>query len=368
MLNKNGTNGNMEKYEKLNYQTAEPELNEPSVEEIEIIIKGFKNFKAPGEDEINPRTTQVSRKVSFDRTIPFNKRCMEKLMHAMGLEFRNYMGNRKKKRDMKKVTNYRRISLLDTAYKVVSIAILRRIKTYAAADIVGEYQCGFKKGKSTTDHIHTLRQLMKKYYEYNKDLHMLFVNFKQAYDCINREQLWTTLRNFGIPDKLVRLVQMCNEQTYCKVRFCGELSTMFECKTGLRQGDALSPALFNLALQKVKRNISDLEEMEISHTPYLECFADDIILIGESKHDVEESARKLIKSSSKMGLVINEEKTKYMVITRNATAKGILCVNGLTFEQVEDFKYLTVNINEGNNMLNEIMMRINVANRCYFTI
>jgi len=68
---------------------------------------------------------------------------------------------------------------------------------------------------------------MEKYYEYNKDLHTLFVDFKQAYDSINHEKLWITLRNFGIPDKLVRLVQMCNEQTYCKVRFLGGLTTMF---------------------------------------------------------------------------------------------------------------------------------------------
>jgi len=124
-------------------------------------------------------------------------------------------------------------------------------------DIIEDYQCGFKKGKSTTDHIHTLRQLMDKYFEFNKDFHMLLMDFKQAYDNINREQLWITLRNFGISDKLLRLVQMCNEQTYCKVRFLGELSTMFECKTGLIRDDALSPILFNLALEKVIRDIPD---------------------------------------------------------------------------------------------------------------
>jgi len=160
------------------------------------------------------------------------------------------------------VTNYRGISLLDTVYKVLSIVILRRLEMYAV-DIVGEYQCGFKKGKSSTDYIYTQRQLMEKHYEYNKDLHMLYADFKQAYDSINREQLWITIRNFGIPDKLVRLIQICNEQTYCKVRFLEELSTIFECKIGLRQGDALFPVLFNLALEKVMRDISDLKEMEI---------------------------------------------------------------------------------------------------------
>lgn len=106
---------------------------------------------------------------------------------------------------MKKVTNYRVISLLDITYKVLSIAILKKLEMYAV-DIVEEYQCGFKKGKSTTNHIYTLRKLMEEYYEFNKDLHMLSVNFKRAYDSINFEQLWITLRNFRIPDQLVRLV------------------------------------------------------------------------------------------------------------------------------------------------------------------
>jgi len=66
-----------------------------------------------------------------------------------------------------------------------------------------------------------------------------------------------------------------------------------------------------------------------------------------------------------MRLVINENKTKYMVITKNAVTKGNLCVGGHIFEQVEDFKYLEVNINEKSN---EIRMRINAAKICYFTM
>jgi len=54
-----------------------------------------------------------------------------------------------------------------------------------AKDIIGEYQSGFTRGKSTTDHDFTVRQIMEKYYEYDKDLFMIFVDFKQAYDSIN---------------------------------------------------------------------------------------------------------------------------------------------------------------------------------------
>jgi len=68
--------------------------------------------------------------------------------------------------------------------------------------------------------------------------------------------------------------------------------------------------LFNLALEKVVRYIPDPKEMEVIETHTLLAYADDIILLGETKHDVEERVRKLIKSSSSMGLVVNENKTK----------------------------------------------------------
>lgn len=99
----------------------------------------------------------------------------------------------------------------------------------------------------------------------------------------------------------------------------------------------MSPVLFNLALKKVVRNISDLKEMEIIVLHTLLAYTDDFILLGESRNGVDERARKLIKSSCNMGLVINENKTKYIVMTRNTTVKDNLSIGGFTFEQVEDF-------------------------------
>lgn len=65
--------------------------------------------------------------------------------------------------------NYEGISLLDTTYKLLSTAILNRIKMYAS-EIIGEYQYDFHKRKSTSDHIFTIQQIMERYCEYNKDL------------------------------------------------------------------------------------------------------------------------------------------------------------------------------------------------------
>jgi len=55
--------------------------------------------------------------------------------------------------------------------------------------VIAEYQCGFKKGKLTIDHIFTLRQIFSKHYEYDKNIHLVFVDFKQTYDNI----IWNKL-------------------------------------------------------------------------------------------------------------------------------------------------------------------------------
>ena len=61
--------------------------------------------------------------------------------------------------------------------------------------------------------------------------------------------MYNILIEFGIPKKLVRLIKMCLMETYSRVRVGKNLSEMFPIRNGLKQGDALSPLLFNVALE-----------------------------------------------------------------------------------------------------------------------
>jgi len=88
--------------------------------------------------------------------------------------------------------NYRDISLLDISYKVLSNVLFNKLKPYRD-EIVGEYQRSFRRGKSTVDQIHIVKPVMEKCYEYNQEQFMLFVDYKQAYDSINRESLWNAM-------------------------------------------------------------------------------------------------------------------------------------------------------------------------------
>lgn len=95
--------------------------------------------------------------------------------------------------------------MLNVAYKIISSLIAIR-STKFSEKIIGEYQCSFRHNRSTIDHIFSLRLYLEKCIEFN--VHILFLDFKQARDSINRSRLLKIMTKLGIPPKLVNLTKM----------------------------------------------------------------------------------------------------------------------------------------------------------------
>jgi sorting nexin-29 len=81
--------------------------------------------------------------------------------------------------------NYRGISLLNIVYKIIAAVITKRLNQYAE-ELIGEYQNGFCNNRSTTNNIFVMRQIFEKCHEYNIELYILYIDFKQAFDTVNR--------------------------------------------------------------------------------------------------------------------------------------------------------------------------------------
>ena len=109
--------------------------------------------------------------------------------------------------------------------------------------------------RSTIHHIFCIRQILEKKWEYNEEVRQLFIDFKKAYDSVRREVLYKILIEFDIPRKLVRLIKMSLTETYSGVRVGKNVSDRFPVRNGWKQGDALSPMLFNYALVYAIRRV-----------------------------------------------------------------------------------------------------------------
>jgi len=208
-------------------------------------------------------------------------------------------------------------------------------------------------------------------WEFNREVHVLFIDFKKAYDCIHRGSLLNVLRQFKLPQKLINLIKANILHMKIKIKVGNIVSQGIPVSTGLRQGDALLPILFNIALEKVIRE-SRIEENGIRLGGCIIgvlAYADDIVLLVENKVNLKEQAGKLLDTANRIGLEINAEKTEYLIMQRGEVADHVhpfLEVGQYKFQRVKEFKYLGSILTDKNDELTEIKARLQSGNKCYY--
>ena len=93
---------------------------------------------------------------------------------------------------------------------------------------------------------------------------------------------------------------------------------VFPIWNGLKQGDALSPLLFNFALEYAVRRVQvNQDGLKLNGTHQLVVYVDDVNILGGSVHTVKENAEALVVASKEIGLEVNADKTKYIVVLRS---------------------------------------------------
>jgi hypothetical protein len=90
----------------------------------------------------------------------------------------------------------------------------------------------------------------------------------------------------------------------------------------MKQGDALSPLLFNFTLEYAIRKVQDNEvSLELNGTHQLLVHADDVNLLGDNVNTIKENTETLLEATRHVDLEINAEETKYMIMSRHPNSE-----------------------------------------------
>jgi len=114
---------------------------------------------------------------------------------------------------------------------------------------------------------------------------------------------------------------MCLYETCSRVRVGQHLSVMFSIMNVLKQGDALSLLLFKFASDYAIRRVQvNQDGLKLNVTHQLLVYSDDVNILGGSVHTVKKNREALLVGSKEIGLEVNADKIKYMIMSRGQNA------------------------------------------------
>nr|KAG5700908.1 hypothetical protein BaRGS_012315 [Batillaria attramentaria] len=205
---------------------AETELpincDNPSKAEIRKAIMTLRNGEAAGPDEIPAEAIKADTETAVNMLHSLFSKIWEK--EEVPAQWKEGIVIKlPKKGDLRDCSNYRGIMLLSVPGKVLNRILLERMKE--AATPCSETS---RRAFAGTD-------------------------YEKAFDSVDREALWKLLRHYGVPGKIIFLIQCTYQDMSCRIAHAGQLSESFEVKTGVRQGCLLSPFLFLLVIDWIMK-------------------------------------------------------------------------------------------------------------------
>jgi exonuclease III len=204
----------------------------------------------------------------------------------------------------KKLGEFRGINILSAGYKIYASIINNRIYK-KVENFIGVEQCGFVKGKSTTDVIFAVRKLFESSKYAGINMHAMLIDFSKAFPSVSRGALkYILLKKVGIDKNMVdRIINLFdNNSEVIKVR---NNAIYLKVENGVRQGCPLGPTLFLVVLAELLQEIETKDVFKFA-------YCDDLTIMSHSKDNLDKVLVEIIHKGKKYGLLVNQDKTEFI--------------------------------------------------------
>ena len=299
-----------------------PTINDdpPSEEEIMMAIRGMGLNKAPGASGIRVEHLRQWMKGATQPKNPTFVEEWEKILRLVEMAFTGEnipaaFCNGILVLIPKDVPDeYRGIALLEVLYKLISSIINRRM-----ANKIPFHDSihGFRAKRGTGTAIIEAKLHMQLTQRAKKPLFMIFLDLKKAYDTLNRQRTMQILEGYGVGVNIRRFIETIWEGDTMIPKQAGFFGKPFRARRGVRQGDIMSPIIFNIVADAVIREWEVLVEEDENIDSIIGSlfYADDGVLSGNDALDIQKAMNILTNVFSRVGLQMNATKTKAMVMT-----------------------------------------------------
>ena len=361
---------------------------EPTEEEIATAMKAMANAKAVGPDGLPAELLKLG--LQQDRIILRELHRLTILIWRQGKVSQQWKDAvitiLHKKGDKMECGNYRGISLVSYAGKVLLEVVARRLSAYCKANgLLPEEQCGFRPDRSTTDMMFVVRRLQEVGRKAEVSLHMCFIDIQKAYDTVDRTLLWQVLTRIGVPPQMIAVIR----QFHGGMRACVRpndcvCSDWLEVEQGLRQRCVLSrllvnmffAAVLNVVLQRFSEEPAILAELvqlkepstSIGPEPAMDylrravwgmLYADDACIVSRSPQGLAKMMEVIVEVCRAFALTVSAKKTETMCMPPPRTPRTMVRIEaaGRIYKQVQPFPYLGGAVTETPDMSVEIARR-----------
>ena len=327
-------------------------------EELDSVLRKIKNKKAAGLDEIPP---EVWKTRQFDDILlphcnaVYNQNPIDRWTKGCILAF-------PKKGDLGLAKNYRGITLTSIAAKIYN-ALLRNRIVPQIDKILRKNQNGFRRNRSTTSQILTIRRILEGVRAKNLQATLLFVDSTKAFDSIHRGKIKQILLAYGLPEETIAAIMILYRNTKVKVRSLDGDTDYFDIVAGVLQGDTLTPYLFIIYLDYILRtSINNIRENGFELTKKRSrrypaktiTDADNIALLANTPNQAETLLHSLERATAGIGLHVNAHKTEFMCFNQKG---DISTLDGTSLKLVDKFTYLGSSVSSTEKDIDTRLMK-----------
>lgn len=241
-------------------------------------------------------------------------------------------------------SNYRSLAIEDPLLKIFSTCLYNRISDYAESNkLLPDFQFGFRRNYSSCSAASLLRHSIEVSLKKKKRVYACFVDFKKAFDLVDRNLLCQKLQLMGFPSSIVKLIFTLLQGLQLYIRSNNSLSDPFQSFNGVPQGDPLSPLLFSLFIADLPNSLTHCgiqtdSSVQVNHILY----ADDLVILSHNPEQLQRAINRLSIYCNKNKITVSVEKSKCMIFHNGYHAPISFTFQNQPLETVNQFTYLGI--------------------------